>query len=97
MQQMHRVAGEIIHSQLSFPSGHTTAAFLGFGLISCLSKNLFLGVGCAFLAGLVAYSRMYLGQHYLKDVVAGESVALLLLAVFIYFSPKLMQKIKFRK
>lgn len=62
----------------SFPSGHTVAATLFYGLIAaylvCLSarwKERLLIVGAACLmVGLVGLSRMYLGVHYLSDVLA---------------------------
>lgn len=63
----------------SFPSGHTTAAFMGFGLLSMLIPNRIFGVFCAVAAASVGYSRMYLGQHYLRDVLTGATIALLLL------------------
>jgi undecaprenyl-diphosphatase len=62
----------------SFPSGHTVAATLFYGLIAayliCLSgrwKTRFLIVlGACVMVGLVGLSRMYLGVHYLSDVLA---------------------------
>lgn len=62
----------------SFPSGHTVAATLFYGLIAayliCLAsrwKARFLIVlGACMMVGLVGLSRMYLGVHYLSDVLA---------------------------
>lgn len=62
----------------SFPSGHTVAATLFYGLIAaylvCQSsrwKTRFLIVlGACVMVGLVGLSRMYLGVHYLTDVLA---------------------------
>lgn len=62
----------------SFPSGHTVAATLFYGLIAaylvCLAsrwKSRFLIVlGACAMVGLVGLSRMYLGVHYLSDVLA---------------------------
>lgn len=62
----------------SFPSGHTVAATLFYGLIAsylvCLAprwKTRFLIVlGACVMVGLVGLSRMYLGVHYLSDVLA---------------------------
>ena len=62
----------------SFPSGHTVAATLFYGLVAaylvCLAsrwKARFLIVlGACVMVGLVGLSRMYLGVHYLSDVLA---------------------------
>lgn len=82
IHNMHQVDGVAILSGLSFPSGHTAAAFIGFGLISFMHPSKWIQVACAFGAILVGYSRMYLGQHYLRDVLGGEAIALLLLALY---------------
>lgn len=82
IENMHTIAGVEIHSYYSMPSGHTAAAFIGFGIIALVSNKRWIHVVCAFAAALVAYSRLYLGQHYLRDVMAGEIIALLILLVF---------------
>lgn len=59
----------------SFPSGHSAAAFAGAWLFS---RDLPRGRGLFYtLASLVAFSRIYLGDHYPADVVSGSALGML--------------------
>jgi membrane-associated phospholipid phosphatase len=55
----------------SFPSGHTASAFGLATILTLFSKNKKWGAVYLLLAMLVGYSRIYLGQHFLQDVLAG--------------------------
>lgn len=56
----------------SFPSGHTMSGFALFTLIAFLSlKKQWIGFLCFILALVVGISRIYLVQHFLKDVYVG--------------------------
>jgi membrane-associated phospholipid phosphatase len=56
---------------LSFPSGHTTAAFATATALSLSTKKWQVAVPAYAYAGLVAYSRMRLGVHYPTDLLGG--------------------------
>jgi membrane-associated phospholipid phosphatase len=59
----------------SFPSDHAAyLCALGFGLI-LLSRRLTIPVGL-FLAGWVCFPRLYLGIHYLSDMVVGAALGI---------------------
>lgn len=60
----------------SFPSGHATASFAAsLVYLKALPKKF--GVPSVIIAAMVGFSRMYLGVHYLTDVLGGFLVALL--------------------
>ncbi len=69
--QLRQIEGIELHKNYSFPSGHTTAAFCMFSILAFSLKKRYMQVIAAVIASLVGISRMYLGQHYLMDVVAG--------------------------
>ncbi len=73
----HSVKGVVLHTVNSFPSGHTTTAFTVF-LLCCLfiHKKWIIPVGFAY-ALAVGYSRIYLAQHFPKDVAGGMLVAVI--------------------
>lgn len=60
----------------SFPSGHTTASFAAAGIIANMMPARY-GKSAYLLAILIAFSRLYLGVHYLSDVLVGMIVGLL--------------------
>lgn len=68
----------------SFPSGHTTSGFAFYTLLAFFIPNKYVKLVCLGAALLVGISRMYLVQHFLKDVVAGAMLGFLV-ALFTYW------------
>jgi membrane-associated phospholipid phosphatase len=64
----------------SFPSGHSAAAFGGAWLLNRTSPRL--GILRYMIASLVAFSRIYLGDHYPGDVASGSALGMLFAMFF---------------
>lgn len=68
----------------SFPSGHTIAAFAFFSLLAFFVPQQVFKMLCLVLAVLVAFSRIYRVQHFLKDITSGMITGLCIaLVVFV--------------
>ncbi len=61
----------------SFPSGHSATAFCIFLCFALVSKYNWVKFSLFVFALLIAYSRVYLSQHFLVDVVAGSWIGVL--------------------
>ncbi|HEU4776906.1 MAG TPA: phosphatase PAP2 family protein [Telluria sp.] len=78
-------------ASFSFPSGHTSGATVLYGMLAawlvchCRAKALqaLIVAAALWMIALVALSRVYLGAHYLSDVLAGMAVGGAWLAVCI--------------
>ena len=73
----HFVEGVTLHNYNSFPSGHTTSAFALAAILAFSGKNKVASVIWLIIAALVGYSRIYLSQHFLEDVLAGSVIGIL--------------------
>ena len=59
----------------SFPSGHTTVSFAGALVCYGMLPRRY-GIPALVLAGVIGFSRLYLGVHFPSDVLGGFLVAL---------------------
>jgi membrane-associated phospholipid phosphatase len=68
----------------SFPSGHSTSIFALATLLALFEKNRKGKLAYLLVAVAVGYSRIYLGQHFLGDVLMGSCIGVLT-ALFVHW------------
>lgn len=77
-----RLQGTIPHSMFGFPSGHVSTAIALWGGTARIFKNRAIKTLAPAVILLIAFSRMYLGRHFLGDVLGGATLGLIILIVF---------------
>ena len=73
----------------AFPSGHTAASTAFFAVLAF--ANWRIGAGLLVLPLLIAFSRMYVGAHYLSDVVAAAVIGVVCGWIVIRWKPLAIQ------
>jgi undecaprenyl-diphosphatase len=90
----HRPRPEVAFVHLdtySFPSGHAMISTAAYGALAYVAwsrlqtrrAHVLLAAGTAVLLALICFSRLYLGVHYLSDVLAGAAGGVFWLSVAI--------------
>ncbi len=82
---LHLVQGVSMHSYNSFPSGHSAAAFGLFMMLISITKNKALKFLWLLIALLTAYSRIYLSQHFMEDIVTGSIIGVTGMFLTVYY------------
>ncbi|MBI2045862.1 MAG: phosphatase PAP2 family protein [Parcubacteria group bacterium] len=80
---------EVIENSFSFPSGHATIAVALYGFLAYIlfrmcrtrKEKIVVSVAAVFIVLLIGFSRLYLGVHYVSDVIAGYLVGALWLSI----------------
>ena len=67
----------------SFPSGHVGASTAFFGVL--LIARWRVGLACLSIPILIGFSRMYIGAHYLSDVVCAAVLGMLCALLVVHF------------
>lgn len=79
------------HTEHSFPSGHATTCFVLFTILAFHYQKKYL-LQMAFILGALffSYTRVYLSQHFLQDIVAGSIIGVLVSQfIWDFLNPKL--------
>lgn len=91
------VEGVTLHNFNSFPSGHTTSAFALAAVLGFTIKNKNYSILLLLVAAMVGYSRIYLGQHFLEDVLAGSVVGMFSAIIVEVFLAEWIRRISIKK
>jgi undecaprenyl-diphosphatase len=67
----------------SFPSGHVGASTAFFGVLVFARRRV--GLACLSIPILIGFSRMYIGAHYLSDVICAAVLGTVCAFVVAYF------------
>ncbi|MFW5770465.1 MAG: phosphatase PAP2 family protein [Spirochaetota bacterium] len=70
-----------------FPSGHTQNAVVFWGTLAWFAKRRIITIVSIVLIILIPYSRIYLGVHFLGDIIGGFILGAILLAILIWLLP----------
>ena len=82
-------AGALIHTSWSFPSGHAMGSLVGYGMLAYVilllehagrRTQMIVGGAAALVIVAIGISRLYLGVHYISDVVGGYAAGLVWLS-----------------
>ena len=74
----------------SFPSGHVDASMGFFGVLLLARRRI--GFACLPIPILIGFSRLYLGAHYLSDVVCAAILGVLSALVVWHFASRQIER-----
>ena len=93
------IDGVTLSNNSSFPSGHTASAFAVATVLVLTMQNKTWQLPILFAATLAGYSRMYLAQHFLTDVMMGAFLGLIagIYSVYLVYHTNITKRLKQNK
>ncbi len=83
--ELYYVPGIDLHTHFSFPSGHSVTAFIIFGLLAFISEKEPIKISALLVSFIISYSRVYLSQHFLVDILAGSFLGMITILFFYWY------------
>lgn len=84
-------------SPFGFPSQHVSLTTALWGGISVLFDSRIIRIFTPFMIVIMAFSRVYLGRHFIEDILGGVIVGLILLLIFTRFLKSSLKDDFFKK
>ncbi len=90
LEEINAVDGvTMLGAYTSFPSGHTMSGFALYGIVAFILPKKYIGLLTILFAIVIGTSRVYLVQHFAKDVVLGAILGVLVAMTLFYFNSRL--------
>jgi membrane-associated phospholipid phosphatase len=86
---LHLVQGIELYNRFSFPSGHAATALAIFTLLAMISNRNWVKWLFLLSAWIVAFSRVYLSQHFFEDILFGSILGILAVIIFYWYFHRL--------
>jgi membrane-associated phospholipid phosphatase len=84
-------------SPFGFPSGHVALTTALWGGTATVFNNKIIRMLAPFVIVVMAFSRVYLGRHFIEDVLGGAIVGLIFLVFFTHFLKSSLKDDLFKK
>jgi len=83
--ELNLVQGIELYKDFTFPSGHAANAFVIFTMLAMISKRNWVKLCLMICAWIIAFSRVYLSQHFLEDILFGSILGILAVIIFYWY------------
>jgi membrane-associated phospholipid phosphatase len=80
------ISGMYMNEVSSFPSGHSMTAFSLLAFFAFYIRNNYIKFFFCVTAILIAYSRVYLSQHFLMDILGGSLIGVVTVLLVMAYS-----------